>query len=503
MKSKKRSTQKRTTLFFIYAALALLYFIIRIPHITYLPIFNDEAFYMRWAQMIVDDGTQAMIPLAVGRQPLFIWAAALVMEIVHDPILPGRIVSIITGFLTMIGLMLITFSLFKERRTVIIMGLLYIFYPFAHVHDRLGILESMVGMFVVWSLWLSIILVRTVRIDIAYTLGFVIGGGLLTKANALFCIYMLPLLILIFPNKKLFAKFFRFFALCVLAVGVAFVVQGITYFHPDNWRILAANGIFIYPVREWIPLSLAMKISVLLDNLKFFGSVFYDYYTIPYLLLLIYSIVTLKQYPREKLLLILYSIVPFLIFCIFARLQTPRYIYTMTLTLLPLVAISLSDVIGLLERHVKISKDKKYVIPAIVCIIVFLYPAYYLYLLSYNFYHAPVPKPDISQYYSSQGFFTRDFVNFITKQAENKKVAVFVDNYNWISQTTVLFLGKNPNVSIHAKTDLKHGIPRYVRESAKKNLTFLVSVGDKHATYLVPHSFSTSPVDYRLYKVLP
>ena len=82
------------------------------------------------------------------------------------------------------------------------MIILYVFYPFAQVYDRMALYDGLVGTFYVWALYFSMLLIRKIKLDIAYTLGFVIGGGILTKSSNFFSIYLLPFLLILFDFKQ-------------------------------------------------------------------------------------------------------------------------------------------------------------------------------------------------------------------------------------------------------------------------------------------------------------
>src|SRR5476651_1299417 len=97
--------------------IALLYFFLRLIFLTRLPIFTDEAIYIRWAQIALQDSSWRFISLTDGKQPLFVWAAMIILKFIHDPLLAGRLVSVFSGFFTMIGLFFLTYELFKNKTT--------------------------------------------------------------------------------------------------------------------------------------------------------------------------------------------------------------------------------------------------------------------------------------------------------------------------------------------------------------------------------------------------
>ncbi|MEE9165376.1 MAG: glycosyltransferase family 39 protein [Nitrospinota bacterium] len=80
----------------------------RLIHLTILPIFNDEAVYIRWAKMINENFSNIWIPILIdNKKPLLMWLIAVFLKIFEDPLWAARFVSIIAGFLSLIGIYLI------------------------------------------------------------------------------------------------------------------------------------------------------------------------------------------------------------------------------------------------------------------------------------------------------------------------------------------------------------------------------------------------------------
>ena len=53
--------------------LGALYFFTRLTNLTLLPIFTDEAIYIRWSQIGALDANWRFISLVDGKQPMFTW----------------------------------------------------------------------------------------------------------------------------------------------------------------------------------------------------------------------------------------------------------------------------------------------------------------------------------------------------------------------------------------------------------------------------------------------
>lgn len=116
---------------YLYLGIILVfYFISRLVNLNSLPVFGDEAIYVRWAQIIKSVDTLRFIPLTDGKQPLFMWLNAATLKFIVDPLIAGRIISVFAGAGILTLLFLITNSL--------IAPLLYLFVPFSFFFDRLA-----------------------------------------------------------------------------------------------------------------------------------------------------------------------------------------------------------------------------------------------------------------------------------------------------------------------------------------------------------------------------
>ena len=60
-------------LFFgVFFGIILLFFVSRLFNILSLPIFTDEAIYVRWAQIAAQDANWRFISLVDGKQPMYV-----------------------------------------------------------------------------------------------------------------------------------------------------------------------------------------------------------------------------------------------------------------------------------------------------------------------------------------------------------------------------------------------------------------------------------------------
>ena len=93
---------KHSKLILIALILSIAYFATRLYNIEALPLFTDEAIYTRWSQIARFDANWRFISLTDGKQPSFVWFDMIVMKFVNDPLLAGRLVSVMAGILSLI-----------------------------------------------------------------------------------------------------------------------------------------------------------------------------------------------------------------------------------------------------------------------------------------------------------------------------------------------------------------------------------------------------------------
>jgi len=114
MKRKKLKIDFKDLL--IILGIILLFFLLRLTNLTLLPIFADEAIYIRWAQVMKNEPTLRFLPLSDGKQPLYMWILMVILKFFPDPLLAGRVVSVIAGFGSLIGIMILTLLAFKNLK---------------------------------------------------------------------------------------------------------------------------------------------------------------------------------------------------------------------------------------------------------------------------------------------------------------------------------------------------------------------------------------------------
>lgn len=312
-----------------------LYFAFRLINLDHIPVFVDEAIYVRWAQVMQAEPTLRFLPLSDGKQPLFMWATIPMFKAISDPLLAGRTLSVLAGFGSLLGLSSIVYILSKKINFSLLAGLIYTLTPFAVFFDRMSLVDSMLAMFGIWSIFFGIIFARSARLDVAMILGFVLGGGLLTKSPAIFFYAWQVVLLLFFRKQKVFKYLPGVFAAFIISQGMYNILRLGPNFHLVGSR----NTDYLYSFTE----VLQHPSFPLLYNLTNTLSWLWVLLT-PVLFLAVLAALFTK-YKKTALAFILISLIPLLSQALIAKVYTPRYILFATLPLLVPATLSIKSLL--------------------------------------------------------------------------------------------------------------------------------------------------------------
>ena len=475
--------KKNSTLLFVLGII-LFFFVTRFYNILGLPIFTDEAIYVRWSQIASNDAAWRFISLTDGKQPMFVWIAMLLMKVIHDPLLAGRMVSVFAGFASMVGIFFLTNEIFKNspsaslraRKIGLLAAFIYVLYPFALVYDRMALYDSLVAMFIIWSLYFEILLAKHVRLDLALILGMIIGAGMLTKTNANFALILLPFSLLLFnfeDIKSLSAllrtkRFWRWVLLALVVAFIANIMYGILRLSPFFHVIGDKNLVFIYSFKEWIQ----QPFSFFWNNLRAMLNWLTIYSTLPFLLLVIAAFLVKKKDFKEKLLLLIWFIVPFLALGFFGKTLYPRFILFMTMPLL---------VLGVYGFYQLQSFSKKIWLKMLVFVVFFMMFVINGFYIITDFTKASVPESDRDQFYAGwpSGVGVKETVDFLQEKAKNEKIYVGTEGtFGLMPYALEIYLGTNPNVIIKGFWPINDVPPKELVEASKDMSTYVVFYQD-------------------------
>ena len=446
--------------------LPAIYFFLRLTHLTLLPIFTDEAIYIRWSQIGGSDASWRFISLTDGKQPLFTWLAMVSLRIFRDPLFAGRFVSVMAGYVSMIGIYFLASELFKNKRVGLLSSILYLLSPFTLMYDRLALYDSLVATFFIWNLYISILLIRKIRLDVALIFGLTLGVGMLNKSSAFFSLYLLPTTILLFDwgQKKRVHRLAKWIALCILAAVLSQFVYAILRLSPYFYIISQKDALFVYPFKEWIH----HPFDSLYGNFHGLFDWLITYLTWPVFIAALASFLLFFKKPLEKILLFGQWFGPFFALALFGRVLYPRFVLFMAMPLLVLAAYTVDWILtSFSSKFIKICLIALIFLPAIVL----------SYQILTDITHAPIAKGDIGQLVNDwpSGWGTPQVVAFLKSQSQHKKIAVYTEGtFGLFPYALEIYSVGNNNIKIFGLYPLPLKLPDQMRASAMIEPTFFV-----------------------------
>lgn len=442
--------------FIIFLALAFVIFaIFRFSNIYSVPVFVDEAIYVRWSQVMKAEASLRFLPMSDGKQPLFMWATMPMFKIISDPLVAARSLSTLTGLGSMIGLVILSFLYFKNFYTALLTGLVYALVPFTVFFDRMALADSMLAMFGVWSLVFFKLFLDKRTQDFAMLTGFALGASMLTKSPAIFYFAWIVIVLLLEvdfkkENKKTILNLLLG-AFYVLSISLA--MKSILKLGPNSGMDSSRNLDYLYSFKE----VLSHPLSPLIGNLKT------TFWWLWYLLTpgLVISLFIQNIFKNKKLLLFFcLSLLPLLSQSAIAKVYTSRYI---------LFAISpLIIIIGY-----NLSRLNRYLL-ALVLILAGIFSAKYVWL----------PESTKMPYDMSTGYYQEwtagwgqkqvaDYFINLTKQG--KTVVAFTEGFfGTMPDGIQIYTQATPGITIVGSHPIVSEIPEGLLKTDPKNERFLI-----------------------------
>ena len=450
--------------------LAALYAVTRLINLTKLPIFTDEAIYIRWSQIGSRDANWRFISLVDGKQPLFTWIMMVFLRFFRDPLVAGRLVSVMAGFFTMTGIYVTAHELFKSKKTAFIASFLYILIPFGLVYDRMALYDSLTAALSVWNLYLAILLVRRVRLDVALLLGLGLGLGMLNKTSGFLSLYMLPGTLLLFDWKK--GKLLKWIGLTVIAAIISQLLYSVLRLSPLYAMVGQKDAVFVYTFAEW----LTHPFNFLLGNIHGLFDWAIHYLTWPLFVAAMAAGFSLWKRPLEKLVLLGWWFAPFFALALDGRVLYPRFILFMIIPLMMLAALFVRWV----WDHFRGSVWRW------VLLVVLMFGSIYTdYYVITNPLYAPIPSADAGQYINNwpSGWGIQQINEYLLAESKKGKVTVYTDGtFGLLPYAIEIYLVDTPNMKIQG-----------IYPMPVEMIPEMLAQAENHPTYIVFNQIQNIP----------
>lgn len=390
-------TKNKFFRFFIIFLVCAFYFLSRLQNLTSIPVFGDEAIYIRWAQIIQSEETLRFIPQTDGKQPLFMWLNAATLKIIQDPLVSGRIISVFAGF-GLISLLFLCTAVFlnyesKEKNILnfikdsinknyyksLFTSLIYCLLPFTFFFDRMALADTLLSFFGLSALLFSILLSKFPRLDLSIILGCILGISWLTKSPAIYFVVLSIATFILFNFRKL-----KLIYLPLISSVLAFLIYNILRLGPQFRMIALRNKDYVWSISEIIKHPLDPLKPHLIDTLNLYN----QYISWPLIIFATIGLIIFLKNNRKleirnwKLIVLIgWWILPLIANSAMAKVFTARYILFTLPPLIILISIGFS--------HFLI-KIKSNILKIILFISVFVLNINFIYKISTNPFHQKI-----------------------------------------------------------------------------------------------------------------
>ncbi len=450
----------------IVLLISLIYFLIRLPNLTLQPIFADEAIYIRWAQVMMAEATLRFLPLTDGKTPLFMWAMIPMFKFFEDPLYAGRLLSVLSGFLTLLGALFLGWKFFKPSVGIWAAFLIAIT-PYTFFFDRMALVDTMLAAFTIWSLNCALLLMKYPRIDLAMVLGYIFGAGLLTKPPAFFNALVLPATLFIFNwnSQGREKRVLKIFGLWIVTIIITFAIYNILRLGPGFTSLNSRNQDYVFSPQELSGRWHDPFIPHFNDIADWFPKLL----TPPILALIIVgAFLTLIKKNKIGLTILVWSLIPLMIQMAFLKTFTARYVF---FSIPPLIVLGAYSIPWIVERI----KFNKLVVNLAVALFLMPMAFYFNYLLITNPAKAPLPQEERRGYLEdwTAGVNLKEIAQFLNEQSVDKMVVIGTEgSFGTLPDGLQIYVNKNPKVIVIGG---KAEITPQLIDAAKQHPTYFLA----------------------------
>lgn len=432
---------------------------------TSLPVFVDEAIYIRWAQVMRVEETLRFLPLSDGKQPLFMWVMIPFLKFVSDPLVAGRLVSVLSGLAVVIGVGFVSWLLFYSRRITLMTMFLAAVSPFLIFFDRKALVDSFLSAWGVGTLLLGLLFVKKPRFDLALLIGVTLGGGWLTKSPGEIFFFLLPTTLLVTQKKDLTKRKYWLKAVggFCLALLIGFGIYNILRLGPNFHLIGARNLDYVYTLGEIAKHPLTPLVGNLSQVLQWLVILL----PLPLLVLSVVGLcLMLLGMPLVAFLIAFWGISPILFQSLIGKVFTARYILFAVPALLIYAGYGLSRI-----------TPKSLTLKVLLALFIILPILWQDYLLVVNPAKAWLPENERNGYLEewTAGYGLREIATYLKSRPRDTHILVGTEGFFGTTPDGLeMFLEGYPNIRVTGLAYPIKGVPDSLRSAVKDNEVYLV-----------------------------
>ncbi|OGK13236.1 hypothetical protein A3B40_05750 [Candidatus Roizmanbacteria bacterium RIFCSPLOWO2_01_FULL_37_16] len=453
--------------FFLIFLLIFIYFLTRLYNLDQFPIFSDEGIYIHWAKVAWQNASWRFISLTDGKQPLQTWGTIPFLKLFpNNALLAGRLFSVASGFVGLVGMFTILYYLFNKK-TAFLGSFLYIFTPYFLFYDRMALVDSAVNAGFIWILFLSILLAKTQRLDVALILGLTSGISLLAKSSVrIFLALSLFAPLLTLGNKLVenVRKFINYYLLFFISAALSLIIYNVQRLSPFFHYVAQKNTTFVMTFEEF----LKNPFENFFHNIKIIPE--YVINESGFILVIFAALGLWQLFKKDRklsLYLVSWILIPFFAIAFFSKVIFPRYLIFFASVFVILTGYYFSQ---LNKRFLTISY-------LLLTTLLFVFFSYYNYTILFNYAKIPFPEIDRGQYIegATAGWEVKDIVDFAREKSKEKQVILLAEgNFGLIGDVLDVFTKPGDRIFIKGYWPLQEKELLENQKELEKNYVYAV-----------------------------
>ena len=421
-----------------------------------------------------NEPTLRFLPLSDGKTPLFMWIMMPTFKLIEDPLYAGRFLSVIAGLFTLSGVFFLGWKFFSTK-VGLWSSFLYVITPYFVFFDRMALVDSMLAAFSIWSINLALLLVKFPRLDLAMILGYVLGGGLLTKTPAFFNFLVLPVTALTFnfAGKNRPRRMIKLFSLFIVSVVIGLIIYNLLRLGQGFTSLSSRNQDYIFSPLELVGRPLDPFLPHWGDIVdwmpKLLGPV-----AILFLLIGIVLIFIKKQ--KYGIAVFLMALIPLLIEMALLKTFTARYILFPFPPMLVIMAIGINYISEKLSEKIRFGS-------LILIFLLLVWPIYFNSLLLTDIQKAPIPKNERYGYLEewTAGYGFEEIAKYLDEESKKEPIIVGTEGrFGTLPDGLQIYLDANRNISFVGGDAVVSGD---LRNAAREHPTFFVANKSRYFNY--------------------
>jgi 4-amino-4-deoxy-L-arabinose transferase-like glycosyltransferase len=442
----------------------------RLVGITKLPVFADEAIYIRWAQLMNQDfGRYAFFPMQDGKPPLYMWLLRAWLPLFpEDPLLAARLMNVGIGVVSLILIAWFTYLISSSKRAAFLAAGLYTLLPYTFFFDRMGLIDPLITLASALTL---VGLALTVSLSAWgwIFMGLGIGGGLMAKTTMVIMIAVIGLLAFYLDRKhRLPAAFLRRVGLGIGIGGLMFMSLRIS---PSFGALFTRSGDFSFTIGEILSGQLGHIIGNWLTMWRWMGA----YVTLPGMGVLLLGAWWWRRntVPASGVfgstLLLVFGCLFLLPYAILGKVITARYLLPVVVFLIPSMALIID----------RVWTHKRMVAWLVLLSIALASARFNVYLMT-DPGRAPFPREEQGHYLTdwASGYGIPEVRDFIRSRAGSLRVVVATEGtFGTLPDGLLMYFDRSPliaNVEIYGIGVPIRSLPPELLEKARVDETYLV-----------------------------